>query len=121
MHVDEDDPVETSLGHLLIERGKLDAAGLDRASRLWRGSGGRLHVILTQLGLVTEHDMAEALAVQLDLPLVRSADYPGAPVLEDTLEAEFLKEFRVVPLAETADGLSLAMADFGPEFRRSEQ
>ena len=51
MHVDEDDPVETSLGHLLIERGKLDAAGLDRASRLWRGSGGRLHVILTQLGL----------------------------------------------------------------------
>ena len=111
MHVDEDDPVETSLGHLLIERGKLDAAGLDRASRLWRGSGGRLHVILTQLGLVTEHDMAEALAVQLDLPLVRSADYPGAPVLEDTLEAEFLKEFRVVPLAETADGLSLAMAD----------
>ena len=100
-----------SIGKLLIERGKLNAADLDRARRVQQETPERINVILTQLGLVSERDMAEALALYLDLPLVTAADYPTQAILEDQISTKFLKEFRTIPLADTAEGLVLAIAD----------
>ena len=100
-----------SIGKLLIERGKLNAADLDRARRVQQETPERINVILTQLGLVSERDMAEALALYLDLPLVTAADYPTEAILEDQISTKFLKEFRTIPLADTAEGLVLAIAD----------
>lgn len=100
-----------SIGKLLIERGKLNAADLDRARRVQQETPERINVILTQLGLVSERDMAEALALYLDLPLVTAADYPIQAILEDQASIKFLKEYRIIPLADTAEGLVLAIAD----------
>ena len=100
-----------SIGKLLIERGKLNAADLDRARRVQQETPERINVILTQLGLVSERDMAEALALYLDLPLVTAADYPTQAILEDQISIKFLKEYRIIPLADTAEGLVLAIAD----------
>ena len=100
-----------SIGKLLIERGKLNAADLDRARRVQQETPERINVILTQLGLVSERDMAEALALYLDLALVTAADYPTQAVLEDQISTKFLKEYRIIPLADTAEGLVLAVAD----------
>ncbi|MFQ5984830.1 MAG: type II secretion system ATPase GspE [Alphaproteobacteria bacterium] len=100
-----------SLGELLIEHGKLNAADLERARRLQEETDERIAVILTQLGLVTERDMAEALALYLDLSLVTANDYPEHAILEDRISAKFLKEYRIIPLADTPEGLVLAMAD----------
>lgn len=100
-----------SIGKLLIERGKLNAADLDRARRVQQETPERINVILTQLGLVSERDMAEALALYLDLPLVTAADYPTQAILEDQISTKFLKEYRIIPLADTAEGVVLAVAD----------
>jgi len=100
-----------SLGEFLIERGKLDPAGLERAERLRGETNERIDTILTKLGMVSEGDMAAALAAHLDLPLVDKDDYPVAPVLEDRISTAFLKESQVIPLADTAEGVVLAMAD----------
>ncbi|MEE8559850.1 MAG: ATPase, T2SS/T4P/T4SS family, partial [Alphaproteobacteria bacterium] len=100
-----------ALGELLIERGKLNAAGLERAMRLQDETHERIHAILTKLGLVSERDMAEALAPSLDLPLVAANDYPAEAILEDRISARFLKEARIIPLADSPAGLELAMAD----------
>ena len=43
--------------------------------------------------------------------VVRPAEYPIEPVLRDRVSAKFLKESRIVPLADTDRGLILAMAD----------
>ncbi|MCH8198342.1 MAG: Flp pilus assembly complex ATPase component TadA, partial [Proteobacteria bacterium] len=102
---------EESLGEWLLAEGKLDAAGLERAFRLRGESGERLDVILTKLGMITEGDMAAILAVRLHMPLVAAADYPDEPVLDQEVSARFLKETRIVPLADTPEGLVLAMAD----------
>jgi general secretion pathway protein E len=55
--------------------------------------------------------MAAALADILDLSLVTREDLPDLPLFEDKLSARFLREHRVLPLADTSDGLVLAMAD----------
>ena len=99
------------MGAHLVERGKLDGAGLERAVRLAGSSGERLGSLLPKLGLVSERDLAEALSGLLDLPLVGPADFPETPLLEEKLSPRFLRESRVLPLSEGEDGLVLAMAD----------
>jgi general secretion pathway protein E len=109
--IDDADGVDDALGHLLVERGRLDHAGLGRAQRVREASGDRLHALLPKLGLVSEREVAEALAQLLDLPLASEADYPDLPLHGDRVSVNFLKEARILPLADTADGLTVAMAD----------
>jgi general secretion pathway protein E len=109
--VEAKDGLARALGKLLIERGKLDSSGLDRALRLQGETGERADLLLTKLGQVSERDMADALATQLKLPIVEPCDYPEAPILTERLSAKFLQEFRVLPLSDTPSGIALAMAD----------
>jgi general secretion pathway protein E len=108
---DEARTFDEDLGRLLIEAGKLDHAGLQRARRVCEATGERLHLMLIKLGLVPEREVAEALAQQLNLPLAGEADYPDLPLHGDRVSVNFLKEARVLPLAETDEGLVVAMAD----------
>jgi general secretion pathway protein E len=102
---------DRSLGELLLGQSKLDEAGLERAQRLAEGQGERLDRVLIKLGLVSERDMAGALAERLGLPVVAPEDYPDAPVLENEISINFLKSAAVIPLALRDDELVLAMAD----------
>jgi general secretion pathway protein E len=99
------------LGEILIERGKLDAGSLERALRLQQESGERLGALLVTLGIVAPRDVAEALSVQLGLPLLDGAGYPELPILEERVSARFLRDARALPVREDADELVLAMAD----------
>ena len=94
-----------------MERGKLDAANLERALRLQQESGDRLGALLVTLGVVSQRDVSEALAAQLGLPLVEAAGYPEMPILEERVSARFLRESRALPLREDESELALAMAD----------
>jgi general secretion pathway protein E len=105
------DGSEGALAQLLIERGKLERSALDRAARLRVDSQDRLIQLLPRLGLISERDLAEAIAETLDLPLVASRDYPALPLFEEWLSLRFLRDVQVLPLAEEADGVVLAMAD----------
>ncbi|MEE9250391.1 MAG: type II secretion system ATPase GspE [Alphaproteobacteria bacterium] len=102
---------ERPLGAFLVEKGLLDRAGLERAERLCKGSGERLNGVLTKLGLISERDMAAALAEYLDVPPLGAGDFPDAPVFDGKVSPNFLKEARIVPVFDTPEGLVLAMAD----------
>src|SRR5271170_5559896 len=86
------------LGKLLTERGQLDDQSLERARRLAAEGGARLDHVLTQLGLVSDRALAEAMAQILGLRLVAPADYPDAPILPDRLRAKFLRKARALPI-----------------------
>lgn len=101
----------SELSELLLRNGKIDRGGLERAGALAGVSGERLDVVLTRLGLVSERDMAAALAEQLSLPLAALADYPERPLLGEKVTTRFLRASRVLPLREHAAHLDLAMAD----------
>jgi general secretion pathway protein E len=106
-----DAPARKRIGELLIERGKLDAATLDRALRLQQESGEKLGALLVTLGVVAQRDVAEALALQLHLPLVDGGSYPEFPILEEQVSSRFLRETRALPLREDETEVALAMAD----------
>jgi len=99
------------LGELLVTHQKLTDADLQRALRVQDGSGENLDTLLVKLGLVSERDLAETLAVQLDLPLVKPADYPETPVTNGAISPRFLKDARAIPLADSEQGLIVALAN----------
>ena len=102
---------EAGLAKHLMASGLLDEPGLVRARRTQDGTRERLNLVLTRLALVTERDMAAALAAVLGERLLTEADYPAEPVTERPLGLRFLKELRIVPIAYGADGVVAAMAD----------
>ncbi len=106
-----DAPVRKRLGEILIERGKLDAATLDRALRLQQESGEKLGALLVTLGVVAQREIAEALAQQLDLPMMEVGAYPEFPILEERVSLRFLREMRALPVREDDNEVALAMAD----------
>jgi general secretion pathway protein E len=100
------------IGEILIERGKLDPANLDRALKLQESeTRDKIGVILLRLGMVSGRDLADALAEQLDLPLAATADFPELPLMEERLSAKFLRDAQAVPLREDDEELALAIAD----------
>jgi general secretion pathway protein E len=100
------------IGEVLMERGKLDPANLERALKLQEGeSREKIGVILLRLGMVSGRDLADALAEQLDLPLASAADFPELPLLEERLSPKFLRDAQAVPLREDEEELALAIAD----------
>ena len=100
------------LGEILIERGKLDLANLERALRVQETEKKeRIGAILTRTGFAAERDVIDALASQLALPVVPLAAYPELPILEERVSLRFIKESRALPLLEDQDQLILAMVD----------
>lgn len=99
------------LAAALIERGLIDQRALERARRGAAETGGRFDQVLTQLGLVSERVLAEALAELVGAPLVTATDYPDAPLFPDQLKPRFLRRSRTLPIAAENGRVVLAMAD----------
>ena len=99
------------LGPALIDSGALDQRTLERARRVAAETGGRLDRVLTQLGLISERGLAEALAQLVAAPLVAPADYPGEALFVDRLRPKFLRKVHSLPIAESAERAVLAMVD----------
>jgi len=99
------------LSEILIEQGVLDNMGLERALKAQRELGSDLSEILIKLGIVSEGDLAAALARQQGVPLVGKADYPSTPLYLSKVSVGFLKASKVVPIREEDDLLVLAMVN----------
>src|SRR3954454_14293827 len=91
--------------------GGLDGRSLGRPRRVAEETGGRLDRVMTQLGMISERGLAEALASLVGAPVVGPGDYPDAPLFFERLKPKFLRHARALPVAETPDQVVLAMAD----------
>ena len=98
------------LGSHLIAAGKLSREGLESTSRLTQTNAEHLGTVLVKLGLVSERDLADALAALLELPLLAAGDYPVTPLYEEQVSAKFLKTARAIPVFEQDSALVVAMA-----------
>src|SRR5271170_7410753 len=99
------------LGPALIDSGAVDTRTLERARRVASETGGRLDRVLTQLGLISERGLAEALAQLVAAPIVRPADYPDTALFVDRLKPKFLRKVHALPIVESEGRAVLAMAD----------
>lgn len=106
------------LGDLLIEHGLLDRRSLARAERVALDTHGRLDRVLTQLGIVSERDLAQTMAQLFAAPLATLANYPVAPIFADRLKPKFLRKAQALPISEDDAGCAVAMSDPLDDFTR---
>jgi general secretion pathway protein E len=114
--LDEQNPAgpETTddvLAAWLVGQQRLRPADLERSRRLARSEDLPLMAVLLRLGVITDRDLAEALATVTGLPVLAADDYPGSIELPQGLSRRFLKESRAVPLMDAEGAMRLVMAD----------
>jgi general secretion pathway protein E len=97
--------------HHLQERGLLDSMACERAAAVQTHTRQRIDDVLSQLGLVTDAALLEALADFCKLPLITLETLPPEPVLPEVLKADFLRRNRIVPLKTDGRQVAVAVAD----------
>jgi general secretion pathway protein E len=100
-----------AVAEALLAAGTLQAPALARARRVSAETGERLDAALTKLGLVSDKDLARAMAQTAGLKLAGDDDFPQDPVFETALSARFLRQAQAVPLAADAERAVVAVAD----------
>ena len=103
------------LGEILINEGLVSQAQLEEALRFQKLSGRTIGDILVDRGFAKEHDLANALAKQLDIPFVSIKDGSLKPLKEEALEKlipqSFARSQLVLPLSRHLKSLTVALAN----------
>jgi len=102
----------------LVAAGKLTVADFNRAQRISQEAGDDKPLIglLASLGLVSEPDLAAALASVFDLPLATEADYAEMAEMPVPVSARFLRENVAFPARGDETALRLVVQDPGSDF-----
>jgi MSHA biogenesis protein MshE len=99
------------LGELLIEQKVIDAAQLEQALAEQKKTGRKLGRVLTDLGIVQEQQLNEALARHLQIPFVDLKQLTLDPATVRLLPEALARRFRALVLKSDARGLTIGMAD----------
>jgi general secretion pathway protein E len=83
----------------LVATGQLDAAAAARVSNATASAGQSVDVALLELGLLPEHELANAPASYLGTKVAEPQHYPEVPVLQEALPKSFLRSNSLIPLA----------------------
>jgi general secretion pathway protein E len=103
--------LEAAFAEFLIGHSIADRSTLERAGSAARKTGERLDRVLTKLGLLSETDLAAALSKFLSVPLVAPADIPLESILKEVIEAPFVRQNKIMPLAQSDQRISVGTAD----------
>jgi type IV pilus assembly protein PilB len=99
------------LGEILLARGLVTEADLEKALAEQAQSRGFLGQILLRRGMIEKGDLAEALQDQLGVPSVQLSEMSIPSEVATLLPENLVRRYRVLPFALDADVVHVAMAD----------
>ena len=88
------------LGQLLVQKGKITQAELERALRAQKETDQPLGSLLVHLGMITEQELAVVLSRYLGIKLALTQDYPSMPVENTGIAVNYMRAVELVPLYE---------------------
>ena len=102
-----------TFGQSLISRGIITQKQLDEAVHKQQTSMGhrKLGEILVRLGYISKSHIAEGLADQLGIPIIRLSDREIPERIRNQVDPEVARVYRVMPTGEEDGALMLATAD----------
>lgn len=102
---------ENSIAAVLEARALLSREALSRARLVQQESGERIDSVVTRLGLMSEQSLCEQLSDASRMPMAPSELLRGQVVLDQPIEAEFLRDIRAVPIAINDARVCVAVVD----------
>ena len=104
------------IGEWLVNANKLQQADLDQALAINNHNSNGIGPLLVRLGLVSDKDLTAAYARRYGLSVMQDEELPAAPVDNDALSVKFLTAANIVPISETTDRISIAIANPEDQF-----
>jgi general secretion pathway protein E len=99
------------LGEILISRGQLQPAELEKGLAFQRERPDKIGRILVELGFLSAGDVMAALSEQIAVPLVSAREFPVVAPEVEGIAVGFMKQFRFFPVGIEDSTVTLAMAD----------
>jgi len=100
------------IGKILVDAGIITDKTLERALKIQKGSSKRLGELLREMGIVSEEEVAEAIASQFNLKSVKNfANHPFPKDLLDLIPGRMALEKMIFPLKSHDRTLALATLD----------
>ena len=103
--------VKKQLGELLIERGLITKAHLNKALDVQKEKGGLLGQILVVLGFTTEEEIAQALTVQYGFPYLPLQNYELSQEVVKLIPENVSRQYCLIAIDKIGDTLTVAMAN----------
>ena len=100
-----------SLTDVLVDQGVLTQRTVEDVLRRVKGVAAALGHTLISEGLLSEDQLAQALAVQYSLPYDPLTDFRVDPRYYETISIKLMQRFPFVPIAERSGTLTIAVAD----------
>lgn len=107
IHLDQ----KKRIGEVLLEQGLITEQQLQQGLAEQRKSGMQLGKCLTTLGFITEGKLVDVLSAQLDVQHVVLENFTFSRTLIRLIPEEIARKYKVIPLFEQDDILTVAMAD----------
>ncbi len=95
---------EVLLGQLLIDKGLITIAQLDKALNERKKTGGFLGSTLIKMGYIAQDKLFPVLAEQLGVEYVKLKNRPISPSLIEKVPAKFASHYKLIPL-DINDGI----------------
>lgn len=102
---------KTRLGDMLVAAGVLTADQLEWALDKQKQNYKRLGQILLDANLASEDDIAEARALQLEMPHVQLGEYPIPDHVARLVPESIARTYTLVPVSASKDKLAVAMSN----------
>lgn len=100
------------LGDILVEAEIISKMTLERALERQKSEKQRLGVVLEEMGVITEEELAEALAKQFNFKTIKNfISHSFPPELLDLLPSDFAMKKLVFPLKQKDNMLAVAITD----------
>jgi type IV pilus assembly protein PilB len=103
--------VKKHLGELLIERGVITQAQLEKGLALQKEKGGLIGQILVSLGYTSEEEIAQVLTVQYGFPYLPLQNYELNRSVVKLVPENIAKQYCVIPIDKIGDTVTVAMSN----------
>ncbi|MDO8662080.1 MAG: hypothetical protein Q7K98_02510 [Candidatus Omnitrophota bacterium] len=103
--------VNKQLGDLLIERGVINEHQLEKALAVQKERGGLIGELLVELGFAKEEDIAQSLTAQYGFPYLPLSNYDINPEIINIVPGRVARQYLLIPIDKISNNLTLAMSN----------
>jgi type IV pilus assembly protein PilB len=103
--------ITKQLGELLIEKGIISQAQLDKAQKIQKEKGGLIGQIFVMLGYVKEEEIAQVLTVQYGFPYLPLESYEISADMIKLIPENVAKQYNLIAIDKIGNLLTISMSN----------
>ena len=103
--------ITKQLGDLLLEKGIVNQAQLDKAVKIQKEKGGLIGQIFVMLGYVKEEEIAQVLTVQYGFPYLPLESYEISADMIKLIPENVAKQYNLIAIDKIGNLLTISMSN----------